>query len=230
MVLPVGLCLGLLIVRSAATGQFQFRFLVWNLLLAVIPYPLALASDGIVRSRWWWTAGPTLLLWLLFLPNAPYLVTDLVHLSQRNNVPYWYDTLLYGSFALTGMLLCFGSVALIHSAIRDRFGQGRGWVVAISSLLLSAYGLYLGRIERLNSWNALDSPTTIARRVLAPLHSPLENARTIGFVALYGALLCVSYLAVASIGFVLRSLTPTAVPQAKAGDSGCVGCPSTPQR
>jgi uncharacterized membrane protein len=205
MVLPVAMCLGLLVVRSAATGQFQFRFLVWNLFLAVLPFPFALATDGLLRTRRWWFAAPTAMVWLLFLPNSPYLVTDLVHLSRRN-APYWYDTLLYGSFAITGMLLCFGSVALIHTSVRDRFGDGRGWFVAIASLLLSAYGIYLGRIERWNSWSALDSPRAIAKSVIAPLHSPLQNARTIGFVALYGALLCVCYLAVASIGVVFRSV------------------------
>ena len=199
MMLMVGLCLGLLLLRSTATGEFRFGFLVWNLILAVIPYPFALLSDVLLRTKTWLAAAPSAVMWLLFLPNSPYLVTDLIHLEPQN-VPFWYDALLYGSFALTGVLLGFASVALIHTAIRDRFGMVRGWSVAFLSLGLSAYGIYLGRIERWNSWNAIGSPRILAERVLAPLHSPLQNARTIAFVGLYAAFLCIGYLAVASIG------------------------------
>ncbi len=199
MMLMVGLCLGLLLLRSRATGEFRFGFLVWNLILAVIPFPFALLSDALIRTKAWFAAAPSVVLWLLFLPNSPYLVTDLIHLEPQN-VPYWYDTLLYGSFAITGVLLGFASVVLIHTAIRDRFGMVRGWVVALFSLTLSAYGIYLGRVERWNSWNAIGSPRILAERVIAPLHSPLQNARTIAFVGLYAAFLCIGYLAVAAIG------------------------------
>jgi uncharacterized membrane protein len=217
MMLCVGLCLGLLALRSAATGEFRFRFLMWNLFLAVIPFPCALASEWLLRRPRWFAALPLVGLWLLFLPNSPYLVTDLIHLDQQN-VPYWYDALLYGSFAITGVLLGFSSVALIHVAIRDRFGVLRGWTVALLSLVLSAYGVYLGRVERWNSWNAIGSPRVIAERVLAPLHSPLQNARTIAFVGLYAAFLCVGYLAVAAIGITFASFSSSATARGTVDD------------
>lgn len=199
--------LGLLVVRSAATGRFGYRFLVWNLFLASIPFPLALLTEALGRSRHAVVAFATAVPWLLFLPNAPYLVTDILHL-QRSDAPLWYDALLYGSFAVSGVLLCFGSLSLVHLAVGNRFGTLAGWVVAMSSLMLSGFGVYLGRIERWNSWSFLQTPWALARSVLEPLQNPLSNARTIGFTAIYGTFLCVSYLSVAAVGAVLRQLSP----------------------
>ncbi len=201
--------LGLLFARFAATGEFGYRFLVWNLFLAAIPFPLAVVAEQFVHTRHSLVAVPFLIGWLLFLPNAPYLVTDILHLRETN-VPLWYDTLLYGSFAVTGMLLCIGSLALVHLAVQRRLGVVAGWVVAMFSLMLSGFGVYLGRVERWNSWNFWQTPRALARSVVAPLQNPLSNTRTIGFTAIYGSFLCVSYLAVAAIAMVMREL-PTSV-------------------
>jgi uncharacterized membrane protein len=204
MVLPVALCLSLIWVRAQATGSVRFRFLVWNLLLAVLPFPFALLTDFLLRRKRWWLALPGAAVCVLFLPNSPYLITDLVHLSPRE-VPYWYDTLLYGTFAVTGVLLGFGSVALIHAAVRDRWSSGAGWLVALTSLVLSAFGIYLGRIERWNSWNIIGDPRSLARSVFAPIRNPFENARTVGFVLLFSAFLVLTYVAIAMIGSLLAA-------------------------
>lgn len=209
--LSMVLSLGLLAVRYAATGRFGYRFLVWNLFLAAVPFPFAMAGDLLVKSRRTILALPFLAGWLLFLPNSPYLVTDILHLRQ-SDAPLWYDALLYGSFAVTGMLLCFGSLVLVHTAVRVRFGSVTGWLVAMSSLLLSGFGVYLGRVERWNSWNFWQTPRSLARSVLEPLSNPLSNPRTIGFTAIYGSFLCVSYLAMAAIGAVMRELGPALGP------------------
>ncbi len=206
LVFPTALCLGLLYLRKTATGEFRYPFLVWNLFLAVLPVPLGLLTDALIRRRRWCFGLIPGFLWLLFLPNSPYLVTDLVHLEQTN-VPYWYDTLLYGSFAITGVLLGFGSVALIHTAVRDRFNRVAGWVTALTSLGLSAFGIYLGRIERWNSWNIVGNPRSLAKSVLAPIRSPFDNVRTVGFVFLYSAFLVIGYLSITVIGVLLSSLT-----------------------
>lgn len=204
--LSMSMSLGLLAVRSAATGRFGYRFLAWNLFLAAIPFPLALLTESLLSSRGALVAIPSGAAWLLFLPNAPYLVTDLLHL-QPSDAPLWYDALLYGSFAVSGVLLCFGSLALVHVGVRHRFGPIAGWTVAMVSLLLSGFGVYLGRVERWNSWSFLQTPWALARSVIEPLQNPVSNIRTIGFTAVYGTFLCVSYLALAAIGAVLRELT-----------------------
>ncbi len=211
--LSMATSLGLLVVRYAATGRFGFRFLVWNLFLAAIPFPLALLADWLLRARQRVAAVPAFAGWLLFLPNAPYLVTDILHV-QRSDAPLWYDALLYGSFAVSGILLCFGSVALVHVVVRARLGSVAGWTLAMASLLLSGFGVYLGRVERWNSWNFWQTPRLLARSILEPVQNPLNNARTIGFTVIYGAFLCVSYLSLAAIGAVLRELAQVEEPHA----------------
>ena len=205
--LSMATSLGLILVRYAATGRFGLRFLVWNLFLAAIPFPLALVAGGLLRARHALAASPALVGWILFLPNAPYLVTDIVHL-RRSDAPIWYDALLYGSFAVNGILLCFGSVALVHVAVCGRAGNVAGWTMAMSMLLLSGFGVYLGRVERWNSWNFWQTPRSLARSVLEPVQNPLSNTRTIGFTVVYGTFLCVSYASLAAIGAVLRELAP----------------------
>ncbi len=211
--LSMATSLGLLLVRYAATGRFGFRFLVWNLFLAAIPFPVALLAAWLLRVRQRVAALPVLAGWMLFLPNAPYLVTDILHL-QRSDAPLWYDALLYGSFAVSGMLLCFGSVALVHVAVRERMGAVAGWIAALLSLLLAGFGVYLGRVERWNSWNFWQTPRSLARSILEPVQNPLSNTRTIGFTVLYGAFLCVSYVSLAAIGAVLRELASISEPDA----------------
>src|SRR4051794_26818533 len=85
-------CVGLVLVRVSVTGVPNFLYLVWNLFLAWIPFVLALALyDGRRRG---WGGGRLLALgvaWLAFFPNAPYIVTDFVHLNRDPLSPLWYD-------------------------------------------------------------------------------------------------------------------------------------------
>jgi uncharacterized membrane protein len=90
-------------------------------------------------------------LWLLFLPNSPYLVTDLVHLKPRPSVPLWFDILLVQSFVLTGLLLGFLSVYLMHRLVTHAYGWKIGWLFTLLILALTGFGIYLGRFERWNS-------------------------------------------------------------------------------
>ncbi len=95
----------LLSIRIMRTGDFYFLFLPWNLFLAWVPFFLSsrsyqncLEEKSKLKSVLLWV------LWFLFYPNAPYIITDLVHLGTSTIVPKWYDSLLIFSFALTGLL------------------------------------------------------------------------------------------------------------------------------
>ena len=112
----------------------DFRFLVWNLILAWVPLVLALVVyDGYRRSGSLLWLTPFVGLWLLFLPNAPYIVTDFVHLSPSSRAPLWFDGVELSAFAWTGMLLGFVSLYLVHAVLRHRLGVpagGRAWSAA----------------------------------------------------------------------------------------------------
>jgi uncharacterized membrane protein len=171
----------------AAWTRPELGFLPWNLFLAWIPWFAAL---GFAAAR-----GPAALaasgaLWLLFLPNAPYLVTDLVHLRPRIGVPHWYDVLLFGAFALAGCVLGWASLEVVHRRVARALGApGAAAVVAIV-LFLTGFGVYLGRFLRWNSWDVVTRPVALAAEAAAAL----ATARALVFSALFGLFVGVGYL------------------------------------
>jgi uncharacterized membrane protein len=196
-------CLGMLVLRGRLSGSFQMRYLVWNLFLAAIPFPFAWLADVMGRRG---VKGPWILwpivVWLAFFPNAPYLVTDLIHLAPAAVVPLWFDGLVFFAFASTGLLLAFTSLYLVQSVIARRRGTAWGWVVAATAIGLGGYGIYLGRIERWNSWDVITNPRSLAYSVKNQVSDPLSNrqsiAVTVGFAlfmaAVYGTLRAFAYL------------------------------------
>src|SRR5207244_1865466 len=150
-------CIALVTVRNVHTGNVNFRYLIWNLFLAWIPFALAVFVYDRWRRR---RAGVTLValgaLWLLFFPNAPYIATDFVHLERDPLAPYWYDAVTIAAFAWMGLLLGFASLYLMQSVVRQWRGAVESWAFAFVAIALGSLGIYLGRFLRLNSWDALE--------------------------------------------------------------------------
>lgn len=195
---------GLQDVRADRTGAPVFSFLFWNLFLAWIPYVLALAMTGLDRVRApGWVLAPVGVAWLLFLPNAPYILTDFIHLGAIPGAPRWFDVLLIGSFAATGLLLGLASLLLVHHVVEARRGRVAGWVLAIGSLALSSIGIYLGRFPRFNSWDVLANPEGLVGVVLHRLGDPFGNPFLLGFVAAMTVGLVLSYLLTLALGQVV---------------------------
>jgi uncharacterized membrane protein len=137
-------------------GDSAYGFLAWNLFLAWIPLLLAAAIAAAWRMGRRLTVIPLVGLWLLFFPNAPYVVTDFVHLRNIGGMPRWFDVVLLGSFALASLALGFVSLYLVQSLIRSRYGEVWSWAGALTVIALSGVGIYLGRIYQLNSWDVVD--------------------------------------------------------------------------
>ena len=185
----------LLVVRMDRVGEPAFTFLTWNLLLAWIPFLLALGVAA-VHGR----GGPGPLLWplglgwLLFLPNAPYILTDFIHLGRAGGVPLWFDAALIGTFAATGLALGLASLLIVHHVVEARAGRVLGWAVAVCSLVLSAVGVYLGRFPRFNSWDVVTDPLSLVAVVLQRLADPFGNPFLVRFGVMMSILLLGSYL------------------------------------
>ena len=184
-------CGALLALRAARAHNWVFFFLIWNLFLAAIPFA---AAEVFARAKWHVARWPAFATWLLFLPNAPYIVTDFIHLRARPPVPLWYDVLLLLSCAGTGLLLGYGSVMLVQRATARRWGARTGWSVAVVSILLSAFGIYLGRFLRFNSWEALTDPLPLFSDISAHLMNPMDHPRAFAVTILYGVALLLGYL------------------------------------
>jgi uncharacterized membrane protein len=190
-------CLGLLGLRSAKTEYFTRGF-IWNLFLAAIPFPLAWFTDVLERASFPKLSVIPALGWLAFFPNAPYLVTDVVHLGRSKRVPLWFDGITFGAFGATGLLLGFVSLYLVQSAVRRRLGAVRSYAFAVVSLLLCSYGLYLGRIERWNSWDVVGRPGALANSVKSHFLSPIRNIEVLAITGVIALVLTAGYAIVAT--------------------------------
>jgi uncharacterized membrane protein len=153
-------CLGLEGLRELKYEAYGYRFLVWNLVLAWIPLLLSiLVYDRYRRGTPLLRLSPAIVLWLLFLPNAPYILTDFIHLSASSPVPLWFDGATLSAFAWTGLLLGFVSLYLLHVVARHRLGSLAAWCCVPVVLGLVSAGVCLGRFLRWNSWDLLVQPT-----------------------------------------------------------------------
>lgn len=170
--------------------------LVWNLFLAWIPYLFSLLASYLFTrqpKRWWRLAIPAGF-WLLFFPNAPYLITDFLHLEERPSIPIWYDILLLSIFAWTGIFLAIASLQIMQKIAKYYVGEVVSWIFAIAAIGMGGLGIYLGRFERWNSWDFLIRPHQIVSDVMARFADPLDNQRFFGFTLLFTAFLFVTYL------------------------------------
>jgi len=189
------LCLGLELVREHRYGAYDFRFLIWNLILAWNPLLIALiVYDRYRRGRPLLLLAPALVLWLLFLPNAPYIVTDFVHLSAGSPAPLWLDGVEVSAFAWTGMLLGFVSLYLVHAVARHRLGAVPSWIGVLGVLALISVGVYLGRVKRWNSWDLLTQPGARLAQLHAHLGDPASLTRAVGISLAVTCLLATAYL------------------------------------
>jgi uncharacterized membrane protein len=187
----------MVLLRIYYTGQTHFTFMWWNLFLAWLPLLFALLAVRLWRQ-------PFLLLipalfWLLFLPNAPYMVTDLMHLNWRADAPLWFDVIMLFSFAITGILLGFTSLALMHGLIRRLAGALAGWLFVGISLGLTSFGVYIGRFLRWNSWDVIANPTGVILDVLRIMRYPQDNLRTFVVWSLLTAVLVFTYVILVSL-------------------------------
>ena len=166
-----------------ASGSGDLDYLLWNMALAWVPLVAALALDD-VRSTPLRYQLPLLALWLAFFPNAPYLVTDLIHIDPADHTAIGIlgDAALV-SVAPVGLALGFSSLMLVERTVRQRSGSRVALAVSVLSLVIACLGIYLGRVVRLNSWDLLSRPRVVGsvlhQLVLDPLAHPLAMFGTV---------------------------------------------------
>ena len=182
-------------VRSEFSGTVNYAFLIWNLFLAWIPFIIAYFTyTATLNKRQIYFVIPlAAFFWLIFFPNAPYILTDFQHLAGTwRDVPVWYDVMLLIWFAFTGLMLGMVSLFLMQEVIRREFGRWVGWsFVAVVSLLTSA-GVYVGRFLRWNSWDIFNDLTGMAQYTLQSARDP--SLQSVGFTSIFGSFFLFLYI------------------------------------
>ena len=199
------LCLVFFRVRTYFSDSTNYAFLVWNIFLAWIPLGLAYtASVFAMRRRFLIIIVPLAsVLWLLFFPNAPYILTDLLHLGDPNpDMPLWFDMLLIIWFAWTGLLLGVFSLFLMHDIVRRAFGRIAGWFFVLVIGTLSSLGIYIGRFLRWNSWDLLLNPYDRLMEFLYYATHP--SLRSIIFIGVFAAFFIFVYITLYAFGLLFQ--------------------------
>ena len=185
----------LLFAAVSYSGSKIFTFLVWNLFLAWIPLLVSLWIESNQDKH----LGVLLLAgaaWLLFFPNAPYIVTDLVHFEPRGKTTALFLLQLFTllSFAFAGLMIGMFSLRIIHRILLRTLSATKSWAVVCCVLFLASFGIYLGRFQRWNSWDVLTDPLALFSDIFRRILSPLDHPRTFVVTLLLFALLLVVYI------------------------------------
>lgn len=199
------MCILLVAARIAYSDSGRYTGLVWNLFLAWIPFVLSYFAYAFSWKKplLYFVLPVMVFLWLIFFPNAPYILTDLQHLAKESyNTPLWYDVIVMVWFSWTGLLLGLVSLYLMHDIVQRTFGRWVGWAFVLFVSGLSSFGVYLGRFVRFNSWDILNDPKEIVVSVLGLAIDPTK--RLVAFTVLFTVFYLFVYLTLYSFAHLLQ--------------------------
>ncbi len=177
----------LLTYRIIKSDGLSYIFLSWNLFLAFIPWWISnyLKQRESIQLK----HLPLIGLWLLFIPNSPYILTDLFHLKPRLYLPLWFDLVLVLSFALIGMIVFFNSLKDMLLILKSLVSPILFTLLTPIVFWLISFGLYLGRYLRFNSWNVVNHPFQLIRQS----YGILFEKDTIGFTLIFSVFMWFLY-------------------------------------
>ena len=190
LLLSFSFTITMLLARLIYTGSYLYLFYPWNLFLAAIPYLFARKLDndkkGIINL---------LLLcgWLLFFPNAPYLITDVFHFEERTDAPVWFDLVLVISGAWNGLIAGMVSLFQVEHFLAHSRARRRVKTLCALSLILCSYGVYVGRYWRFNSWDIFTQPKALFHASAGSIVHPHYHIEIWLFTFVFGAMMYLIY-------------------------------------
>jgi uncharacterized membrane protein len=203
MIICSGVSILLWVIRWMKSGTTVYATLNFNLMLAWIPAVFALIAYNAYRKGScigiviaFFCAG----IWLLFFPNAPYLITDIVHMRPRvEEMPYWFDQILYMAFAFSGCYLGMVSLILMQGMIKRSVGAILSWIFTLGAIVAGGFGIYIGRFLRFNSWDLLLNPIPLIKEIFSWIRHPNSNSDAFIFALIFSLFFAAIYLVVVAI-------------------------------
>ena len=175
----------LIVAYTVLADSIFFVYLIWNIFLAFIPFFIS-------STLLWYKKQEKnyliffifgLLFWLIFFPNAPYLVTDIIHLGSNKDVPILFDVILLFSSALLGMYFALKSLFQVEQILLHWFKKKKTNIIILLMILVSSFGVYLGRYLRWNSWDLFFDTKNIFNGI-ANIFLKIENYKEAYIVTL----------------------------------------------
>jgi uncharacterized membrane protein len=182
--------------RIFITSSLTYIFLPWNLFLAYTPFAISnyyfsKMNSNLSIPKYQFIA--LFIIWLLLLPNAPYITTDLMHLHQRPPIPFYFDIMFLFIYALLGILFFIASVYQMELLYKKYFSKKSLFVFYGAAFFLCSFGIYLGRYLRFNSWDIIHKPLTLMSDIAQRFIFPFDHTRTWGVTLLYSISLFLLY-------------------------------------
>jgi len=192
---------GFWLAGAISNHSTEYGYLVSNLLIAWLPLALTLWLERILRIKLWssWMALAVTVLWVGFLPNSFYLISDYVHLGEVTRADIVFDVVMIGSFALNGLLLGYLSLFLVHGELRKRLSARTSGALVGVVLLISSFAIYVGRDLRWNTWDVILSPASLLfdisdRLINAGAHPQVLSTTVSFFILLSSIYVVILYL------------------------------------
>lgn len=190
-----------LIVRVWDVLWHNSRWMSWNLFLAFVPLAISVWLFRKRRHRSWiWWIG--VLVFFGFLPNAPYVLTDVIHLINDIRRINWVWMIALVVIPIYLLFILAGFEAYVLSLINlgyylNRIGQSK-WILGteLTTHILSAVGIYLGRFLRFNTWDFITQPDALATSVVEDVF----GKRPLVIIA-------ITFVVVASLYWIMKRVT-----------------------
>jgi uncharacterized membrane protein len=193
----------LVFARIAYSGELHYIFICWNLFLAWVPF----AIGSVLRKKSHislWLQLILLFAWLIFFPNAPYIITDFLHLGESPVVPLWFDVLLLFTASWNGLLLGILSLFQVEKFLEEKFNSRLAGLCIVVFLFLCGFGVYAGRYLRWNSWEVFTDPKNIIADTTNRILNPHEHPATWGATILMGLLLVIIYFTLKNLKALIK--------------------------
>jgi len=198
--------IGLIVAGSIKSHSTYFNFLIYNMMLAYIPVLLAFWLTLRLKKSAWLSTGNIIIsiLWLSFLPNSFYMITDLIHSQNAIGIDLLYNIVLIIACIFNSLVAGYISLYLIHWELLKRFYYRKVHLVIAIILLLCSFAIYLGRFLRWNSWDVVFNPAGLLFDVTDTIASPSTHPDVFATTITFFLLLSSIYIVMWQITRVLR--------------------------
>jgi uncharacterized membrane protein len=194
----------MLTMRISYANNIRYVFLLWNLFLAWIPFQLSVTlTESANRNKWY--SYFLLLSWLLFFPNALYIITDLIHLDESgSDVPVWYDAILLFTCSVAGLIMAFVSLYQVEIFLKKNISARHTGKLIMAAIFLGSFGVYVGRFLRWNSWSIITKPQMLFMDISNQIFLPFHHYKTWVVTLLLTCLFSLLYFAVKKLPAVFK--------------------------
>jgi len=183
------------ILRIIIWGKFSYFYLLWNIFLAFIPYIISLIIFNLYKEDQInnFFIYLSLFVWLLFIPNAPYVITDFIHLDEVKHAPLLFDSFLLFSSSLVSMLFGLYSISYVEEILNNKFKNKISKIILLISFILMGFGIYLGRFLRFNSWDFFTNHSLLLKGIHDLFTGGPALISVILYTLLFSSFIYVSY-------------------------------------